>query len=198
MSDVTDEPDFSISPEEAVVAADTRFQFKANLFAEVSWSVDRAPGYEDVLGFIDSDGGVYTAPSDVPDAGAYVVVTAHDRSGQQRAERLVRLVKSVSQWGNEEPGLWISPADALVEAGETMRFKTRNGLEDVSWSLEKAPGCKGVPGVIDADTGAYTAPASASPATNADTDPDTDAYVVIKAVHRPTGDSAQRVVKLVK
>jgi hypothetical protein len=118
----------------------------------VTWSVNRVPGGNSVIGSITANG-VYSAPVDMP-AAPKVEVTATSHADPTKSGTAELTITSDITIG-------IKPASASVELGATQIFNAAiasSGHPDpaVRWSVAGAA-CPGIRGSVDAN-GNYTAP----------------------------------------
>ena len=118
----------------------------------VSWSVNGIPSGSAQVGTISADG-VYTAPADLPAAGAVQVTATSQADSTKSSTAGVTITSDIA--------ISLSPNTSIAELGALQSFHatlTSNGKPDptIHWSLSGAA-CPGNCGSLDAN-GNYTAP----------------------------------------
>jgi hypothetical protein len=160
----------TLSPKSADVYVGGNILFTAAVIdanPAVSWLVNGVTGGDSTVGTItalpgSADQALYTAPLQIPDAGA-VTVTAVSAANPEQAASAVVTVSPRTQGGAVVA--IVSPLNPpTVQAGETQPFQASvTGVSDttVSWQVDGIPGGNASVGMIAAgsnDTATYTAP----------------------------------------
>ncbi|HEV2424081.1 MAG TPA: hypothetical protein VGZ29_04550 [Terriglobia bacterium] len=142
-----------VNPATATVQVGTNEQFMATVTGAtetgVTWQVNTIPGGNSTVGTI-TDGGLYTAPQQVPDPDT-VTVTAVSKANTVANGSAVVTVSS-------SPQLNITPSSGTVAAGGTQQFLVNGGATQVNWQVNGTAGGSAAAGTIS-DKGLYTAPA---------------------------------------
>ncbi len=153
----------SVSPVNASVPVNATKQFSAvvngNADQSVTWDVNGAAGGNGTVGFIDSIGGLYTAPLALPSPAT---VTVHATSNAVPAAKGSASVNVTNPPPPPVVSITISPTTASVRITTTRQFTatvTNTTNTAVTWKVKGITGGNSTVGTISA-SGLYRAPNS--------------------------------------